>query len=408
MAVLLSAQTVHAQDATGTWNGVLKVETVQLRVVFHISRSGNTYSATMDSPDQGAKGIPLTNTSIDGSKVMLSIPSANISYEGVIKDGNTMEGKFVQGARSIDLVLVKEKADMIASADAAMNAEDLVLHTRTGDISGTLNTPKQFSRGPVVLFIAGSGPTDRDGNQAELETNAYKKTASELAKNNIATLRYDKRGVSASIPAIGAEADMRFEDYVNDAGEWIALLKKDKRFSEVVVAGHSEGSLVGMIAAKDAAKFISIAGAGRPLDMVLKEQMSVMPQDVKTVFYSLIDSLKQGYAVHNPQPQLEPLLRSSVQPYLISLFKYHPQEEIKKLRIPVLIVQGTSDMQVSVTDAELLAKAKPDAQLKLISGMNHVLKIVKDQGENMRSYSDPSFPVAPELVETLVKFILGR
>ena len=161
-------------------------------------------------------------------------------------------------------------------------------------------------------------------------------------------MRYDKRGIAESKGAGKSETDLRFDDYVNDAKEWTQLLKKDKRFSKVIVIGHSEGSLIGMIAGTTADKFISIAGAGQSADKILKEQLSSQPKEVQDLSFPMIDSLKNGKTIDNVPPMLNSLFRPTVQPYMISWFKYDPQNEIKKLSILTLILQGTTDIQVSV------------------------------------------------------------
>ena len=131
---------------------------------------------------------------------------------------------------------------------------------------------------PVVLLLSGSGPTDRNGNSPMLpgKNNSLQMLAEGLASNGIASLRYDKRGVGESAKAMMAEADLRFETYVDDAVAWCEQLRKDKRFSAVIIAGHSEGSLIGMLAAKrcNAAGFISIAGAGRAAADILRTQLA--------------------------------------------------------------------------------------------------------------------------------------
>lgn len=292
--------------------------------------------------------------------------------------------------------------------DSSFTETNIELNTSTGKISGTLTTPKVFNSIPVALIIAGSGPTDRNGNSAFLKTDAYKKLAEQLVLQNIATVRYDKRGVGLSMSAAKSESELRFDDYVNDAKDWINLLKQDKRFTEVIVIGHSEGSLIGMIAAAQANtdKYVSVAGAGRPADKIIREQLSSQPQTLQQQTSAIMDSLLQGKTVANVDPSLNILFRPSVQPYLISWFKYDPQTEIKKLKIPVLIIQGTSDIQVTENDAKLLAAAKPEAKLVMIEKMNHIFRNV-DGGreENIATYSNPSLPVSEKLVEAITKFI---
>jgi len=294
------------------------------------------------------------------------------------------------------------------NADSSFTETNIELQTSTGKISGTLTTPKAFNKISVALIIAGSGPTDRNGNSIFIKTDAYKKLAQQLALHNIAAVRYDKRGVALSMSAAKSENDLRFDDYVNDAKDWINLLKQDKRFTTVIVIGHSEGSLIGMIAAAEANadKYISIAGAGRPADKIIREQLSSQPDSLRQQTSAIMDTLLQGKTVSNVDPSLNVLFRSSVQPYLISWFKYDPQTEIKKLKIPVLIIQGTSDIQVTENDAKLLAAAKPDAQLAMIENMNHIFRIVNGgREENIATYSNPSLPISQELVDSIADFI---
>jgi len=291
--------------------------------------------------------------------------------------------------------------------DSAFTETPLVLHTANGDIFGTLTLPKNFTKGQVALIIAGSGPTDRNGNNPLMKNESLKLLAYGLAANNIASLRYDKRGIAESKNAAKTEADLRFEDYINDAKDWIRLLKKDKRFSKVMVIGHSEGSLIGMVAANQLADaYVSVAGAGRSADKVLKEQLEKQPQKIKDLAFPVIDSLVLGKTVSNVDPMLFSLFRPSVQPYIISWFRYDPQMEIRKLSIPVLIVQGTNDIQVSTEDAQLLAKANGHAQLVLVEGMNHIFKTVEgDRNSNIATYSNPSLPVSEKLVSSIVSFM---
>lgn len=293
------------------------------------------------------------------------------------------------------------------SPDSAFTETSLVLHTGTGDISGTLTLPKNFNKGVVALIIAGSGPTDRNGNNPLMKNESLKLLAYGLAGNNIASLRYDKRGIGESKNAMKTEADLRFEDYINDAKDWINFLKKDKRFSKLVVIGHSEGSLIGMVASYQLADaYVSIAGAGRSADKILKQQLEKQPQKIKDLSFPIIDSLVEGKTVSNVDPMLFSLFRPSVQPYIISWFRYDPQAEIKKLNIPVLIVQGTNDIQVSTEDAQLLAKANAHAQLVLIEGMNHIFKTVQgDRNANIASYNNPDLPVSTGLIADITKFI---
>ncbi|MDB5196179.1 MAG: alpha/beta fold hydrolase [Flaviaesturariibacter sp.] len=259
---------------------------------------------------------------------------------------------------------------------------------------------------PVALIIAGSGPTDRNGNNPMAKNASLELLSDALSNAGIATLRYDKRGIVASAAAMKSESELRFDDYVQDAAGWVKLLKSDKRFSKVYVIGHSEGSLIGMLASKTAAGFISIAGAGFPAQEILKKQLNTLPENLKTQSFSLIDSLSAGFTVSSAPLTLYSLFRPSVQPYMISWFKYNPRQLIKSLTAPVLLLQGTNDLQVTVEDARALKEAKPEAKLVLIENMNHVLRIVEgDRNANLKTYSNASLPLAPQLSESIIQFI---
>ncbi len=285
---------------------------------------------------------------------------------------------------------------------------NIFLKTSKGNISGTLLVPELKQKLPVVLIIAGSGPTDRNGNQGDLiHTNTYQMIADSLLKKGIATLRYDKRGVGESIAAMGSESDLSFEDGINDAVAFIQMLKADARFSKVVVLGHSEGSLVGMVAAERAKAdgYISVAGAGERADKIMEQQIKAQSPSLASKATILFDSLNRGYSV-DPPADLLMIFRPSVQPYIRSWLKYDPQMEIKKLKMPVLIIQGTTDLQVSVQNAHWLKAADPAATLVIVDQMNHVLKHTgSDTKENMGTYTNPDLPIMTEMVKAMEKFV---
>jgi pimeloyl-ACP methyl ester carboxylesterase len=302
--------------------------------------------------------------------------------------------------------------NLSVSASSAVSEKSLVLHTSLGDVFGTLKIPAIRTEAiPVVLLIAGSVPTDRNGNQPQMQNNSLKMLSEALLNNGIASFSFDKRGIGESRGSMKSEADLRFDDYVNDVRGWIDLLVKDEQFSEIVVAGHSEGSLIGMIAAqnnKNVLKYISISGVGEPAANILKEQISKqLTGEVKDMVFSYIDKLENGETIADVPQSLYSLFRPSVQPYMISWFKYNPQNEIKKLEIPILIVQGTTDIQVSIAQAGLLAEAQPIAQKVIIENMNHVLKDCEktDMVSQLATYNNPDFPINKELVNLIVAFI---
>lgn len=275
-----------------------------------------------------------------------------------------------------------------------------------GAIEGTLLVPESKTPVPVVLIIAGSGPTDRDGNSAMLlgANNSLKMLAEGLLANGIASLRYDKRGIGKSAAAGPKESDLRFDTYVDDAARWVKQLRGDPRFSRVIIAGHSEGSLIGMIAAQrgDVERFVSIAGAGHRAGDIIRTQLEGrISAELMDKSREAITSLEAGKMVADPPAALAALFRPSVQPYLISWLRYDPAEEIAKLKIATLVIQGTTDIQVSVGDAKRLSKSPV-----IIDGMNHVLKQVgSDPAAQRSSYSDSTLPIHPALVRAIVDFV---
>ena len=300
---------------------------------------------------------------------------------------------------------------LLATATLYAGEEEITLHTTTGDIHGKLMLPDNCcSPCPVVLIIAGSGPTDMDGNNISMKNNSLLYLARELAANGIASVRYDKRGIGKSAAAGAKEADLRFDHYIDDAAMWADKLAGDARFNGVYIAGHSEGSLIGMVAAKRSTAvkgYISIAGCGSPAYEILEKQLQGQPMQIQQESAAICKELCEGRTVEQVPFYLASLYRQSVQPYLISWFAYNPAVEIAKLDIPALILQGDKDIQVGTEEAEKLHAAYPTGTLYIIKEMNHVLKQCNTMNtkEQMKTYSNPTLPINSELVSHIVKFI---
>lgn len=273
-------------------------------------------------------------------------------------------------------------------------------------LNGTLYKPSKISKKTnLVILIPGSGIPDRNGNQIGGKNNSYLFLSEGLASKDIAVFAYDKRAIAQIKKGDVAEEDANFDDAIDDAKQIFDFFKSKKQFNKIVFAGHSEGSLIGMIASKNNADgFVSIAGAGRPIDEILEEQVGKQAPFLKNEFRKYLDTLKNGHSFKLENKMFASLLRESVQPYLISWFKYNPQVEIQKLQIPILLINGTKDLQVPESDAELLHKAYPKSELLIIKNMNHVLKEVKTDDENIKTYNNMDLPVMPELIEKIAAF----
>ena len=296
---------------------------------------------------------------------------------------------------------------LISNTFFGQTSEEWRLTLPSGTLQGTLLTPKA-KKPKVVLLIPGSGPTDRNGNSATMQNNSLKMLAENLAKHQIATLRIDKRSIAQSKIKNFNESEVSFDDFINDAVKWIDTLKQTHRFSEIWVAGHSQGSLVGMIAAKraNATGFISLAGAGSNIGDVIKEQLKYSAKPIRDFAYKALDSLQAGKRISKVPPLLYSLFRPSIQPFWISWMKYNPTEEIQKLKIPVLIINGTTDLQVSVDEAYKLHNANPVNKIVIIDGMNHILKKApKERQANLKTYADPDLPLHSKLVPAIVNFM---
>lgn len=319
--------------------------------------------------------------------------------------------------RLICLPLLYSLCSLLIAADAApppataVAESSATLDTPTGTLHGSLLLPATPGPWPIALIIAGSGPTDRNGNSPLLpgHNDSLKRLADTLASTGIASLRYDKRGIAESRAAGPAESALRFEQYVDDAALWGFQLKTDPRFTDTAIIGHSEGSLIGMLAAAKAkpGAFVSLAGPSQPAADILRGQLrGKLPAALAEKNAAILAHLEQGQAVGDIPPGLQALYRHSVQPYLMSWMRYSPTDAIRRLHMPVLIVQGGSDIQVSTVDAEELHEAQPAARLLLLPGMNHVLKTVMPDSDPMAGYSSP-LPLDTELARQLPAFLLA-
>ncbi len=272
---------------------------------------------------------------------------------------------------------------------------------------GTLTTPTANKSDNLIIFIQGSGPVDRDGNQPMMKNDAMKKLARQLAENGIASFRYDKRIFKMQELHI-KEKDLRFGDFVQDAKDIIAYFKEKGQFKNIIVAGHDEGSLIGMLAARgNADAFISLAGAGEPIDNIIVQQINKQAPPLAENARKAFDEMKENGRTSSYNPMLESIFRPEIQAYMLSWMNHNPSEEIALLEIPVLIIGGTADIQVEEKEAEILKSSAKNAQLSLIDNMNHIFRKIesRDQLVNTKSYNEPNQPLHPEIVPVITEFI---
>ncbi|MEK8198659.1 alpha/beta hydrolase [Lysinibacillus sp. FSL M8-0134] len=388
-----------SEQFIGKWEGNIETPNGPLPIIVDLQKEAGTLSV----PAQGLSNFPFKSVSYTGDKVTVSIHlnGSVIAINGTLKN-EQIEATFQQNGAKFPLILKAYKEQPVTYETIKIPVED-------GNLTVALQKASA-SPTPVALIIAGSGPTDKDGNSALAgKNNSLKMLAEGLAQEGIATVRYDKRGLGDNQALLTKEEDSTFDQYVDDAVQIIQALQADEAYSSIHVIGHSEGSLIGLLAAQktDVESFVSIAGAGRPLDEVLLEQIKgQLPPKLFNESTDILKSLKQGEQVKNVSPELQALFRPSVQPFLISLLKYHPADELAKVKSRVLLVQGTTDLQVKEADAEALKNRKPEAQLLYMEGMNHVLKKAPvDSAKNLATYADPSLPLHEELLPAIEQFI---
>ena len=296
--------------------------------------------------------------------------------------------------------------------DSAMaGSENVVVESKLGPLAGTLLLPEAGLPKAVALIIAGSGPTDRNGNTPIFpgDNNNLKMLAEALAAAGIGSLRYDKRLIGESATTALTEADVRFDTYVDDAVLLLAYLGESFDVP-IYIIGHSEGAHIALLAggSSDVAGVVAIAGPGRPAgDLILEQVRPRLPANLMAETEKIIAELKAGRLVPSTPPELAALFRDSVQPYLISWFAHDPATAVEKIEKPVLLVYGSTDIQVPVSDGELLAAAGEHSELQVISGMNHVLKMVNgpDMQSQMHSYSESTLPISAQLLKSIVAFI---
>ena len=272
---------------------------------------------------------------------------------------------------------------------------------------GTLSLPENAEAKSLVIFIQGSGPVNRDGNAPMMKNDGMKKMAHALVEQGIASFRFDKRIFKMDRLRI-KEEDLRFEDFVTDVNSIVKHFRNQGQFEKIIIAGHSEGSLIGILAALETNvdAYISLAGAGRPIHEIVVEQIAKQSGELSENARVAFEEMSRSGSTTNYSPFLESIFRPSVQPYMHSWMKFDPAAEVAKLEIPVLVINGSFDIQVDVKDAEILDEAALDSKIIILDKMNHIFrKIDGEHLENTKAYNEAHRPLHPELVPAISEFV---
>lgn len=386
----LSTMSISAQDIAGQWYGQLKVQGIQLRLVFNITQTDKGLSATMDSPDQGAKGIPAT-ASFENPLLKIEIPVAKIAYEGTLGKDNIIAGMFKQGGQSFPLNLSKtkiEKEKLLRPQEPTKpypyHSEDISFANEKAGImlAGSLTLPTKEGVYPAVILISGSGPQNR--NEELMGHKPFLVLSDYLTKNGIAVLRYDDRGTAMSKGDFKAATTADFATDVEAAIEYLKTRKEiDKQ--KIGLIGHSEGGLIAPMVAnksKDVACIVLLAGTGIPGDQLLLLQQKLIgkasgmsdvnlkkneatnrivfdivkksnaPENLNADLTTYIaQALKENPTVENPAGMSdEAFVKLQVTqittPWMQYFIKYNPAPALEKVTCPVLALNGEKDLQV--------------------------------------------------------------
>lgn len=419
---MFAAHSMYSQDITGRWNGTLAVQGTQLRLVFNIVKTDSGYRSTMDSPDQGAKGIAVTSTVFDGAILKLNLTNFKIEYSGVFND-SSIKGTFTQAGQSFPLDLSRTEVEkkVIPRPQEPLKpypyySEDVTFENKKANLTlaGTLTLPKKEGVFPVVVLITGSGPQNRDeelaGHKPFLVLSDY------LTRNGIAVLRYDDRGVGQSK---GEFKTATSADFASDVSAAVSYLhsRKDINPTKIGLIGHSEGGLIAPMVAsrsKDIAFIVLLAGPGLPGNQLLLLQQAAIakaagvndsaiqkaqalnkgafdivtkatnPQRLKTALTAYIKQISKNDPGKPAGMRDDDYVNLQVQqmsnPWMMYLLKYDPAVALVHVTCPVLAINGEKDLQVLPNEnlnaiKKALAKGgNKKGTLKEIPGLNHLFQ----------------------------------
>jgi len=426
--LFLVSLSVFGQDITGAWNGILKVQGIQLRIVFNISKTAAGYSSTMDSPDQGAKGIPVSTTNFDGSNLKLELPNLGITFEGTLKNDTLFAGTFKQSGLALPLVLTRSEAKkekqirpQEPEKPYPYYSEEVMFGNRKDGVTlaGTLTMPEKEGHFPAVILITGSGPQNR--NEELMGHKPFLILADYLTRHGIAVLRYDDRGVGGST---GDYPSATTQDLANDARAAFKYLRDRKEINKkhVGLAGHSEGGIIAsMVAAgsREVGFMVLLATPGVPGKEILVMQQKELAkaagvsdsvineiEKMNRTCYNIVLGNKDETEMKNklfaylkhalteleskslaPGVNIDEYAQSQVKqmtsPWMRYFLSYDPSPALEKVKCPVLALDGSKDMQVNAAvNLKAIKEAlerggNKDVTVKELPGLNHLFQECK-------------------------------
>lgn len=431
----------NAQDVAGQWTGKLNVQGTSLTIVFNIAKKDAGYESTMDSPDQRAQNIPVSNTTFESGILKLSIPAAQIVYSGTLKN-DSLTGTFSQGAFQTTLNLVRS-AGIVAQARPQepkkpypYYSEDVTFPSNDGVVlSGTLTLPDPKGKQPVVVLISGSGPQNRDSEIFGHKT--FLVLADYLTRQGIGVLRYDDRGVGKST---GSFQTATTEDFAADAASAVNFLKTKPYVKKngIGLIGHSEGGIVAPMVAgrsRDVQYIVLLAGSGLPgaeLMLLQKKRIEenmgidaaavVASQEIFRNVYEKItapdttgiksivrQALHEAFGTALPDRQLKGIYNQLTSPWMISFLRHNPAPFLKKVIVPVLVLNGDKDLQVPASENvkaienALRSGGNSDVTVKRYASLNHLFQ--ESQTGALTEYEKIEQTFSPEALSNIADWI---
>ncbi|MDC6387938.1 alpha/beta hydrolase [Maribacter sp. PR1] len=442
--------TLTAQDIAGDWHGMLKVQGVQLRLVFHIQEEGEGYTTTMDSPDQGAKGIPVTSTSFEHPTLKIGMPNLGIVYEGTLNEAGTITGDFNQYGQILPLELsreVPEKGTVLRPQEPVKPypyyTEEVTFTNKKANVelAGTLSLPQQEGVFPTVVLISGSGPQNRDeelfGHRPFLVLADY------LTKNGIAVLRYDDRGTALSTGNFNSATS---RDFAEDVTAAVSFLKTRKEIDKnnIGLIGHSEGGIIAPMVAsssQDITFIVLMAGVGIPGDeLLLLQQRAIgkvsgfsddMLMDIEMANRTVFSMIKESTDLTQLSSDLTQYLKEHpdkskpagveadtyaqlkvdqlLSPWWLNFIRYDPAIALEEVQCPVLAINGEKDLQVLPKQNLVAIKAALERggnqklTIKELPGLNHLFQ--ESSTGSPAEYGQLSQTLAPEALDTILTWI---